>query len=128
MIAGEEPTDTPPPRSAAKPAVAKTKPKENLPLTANEKTRSLMDPPLWKKLVTDVAAMSPAASAYVRRHPSLSSAAMQKWHVGILPADGGGDIGVQVVECLSALPKQGTMTNLLPPTHEQPDLRERAVP
>ncbi len=51
-----------------------------------------MDPPLWEKLVTDVAAMSPAASAYVRRHPSpLSEAMMQKWHVGILPTDGGGD-------------------------------------
>ena len=83
--------DTPPPRSAAKPAEAKAQPKENLPLTANDKTQSLMDPPLWEKLVTDVAAMSPAASAYVRCHPSLSSAAMQKWHVGILPTDGGGD-------------------------------------
>ncbi len=50
-----------------------------------------MDPPLWEKLVTDVAAMSPAASAYIRRHPSLSSEAMTKWKVGILPTDGGGD-------------------------------------
>ncbi len=91
MIAGEEPAGTPPPRSAAKPAEAKAQPKENLPLTANDKTQSLMDPPLWEKLVTDVAAMSPAASAYVRRHGSLSSEAMEKWHIGILPTDGGGD-------------------------------------
>ena len=91
VIAGEKPAETPPPRSATTPAEAKREPKENLPLVADEKTRSLMDPPLWEKLVTDVAAMSPAASAYVRRRCSLSSAAMQKWHVGILPTDGGGD-------------------------------------
>ena len=91
VIAGEEPANTPPPRSAAKPAEAKTEPKQNRPLLADDKTRSLMDPPLWEKLVTDVAAMSPAASAYVRRHPSLSSEAMTKWNVGILPTDGGGD-------------------------------------
>ena len=91
VISGKQPTDTPPPRSAAKPAEAKTEPKHNSPLTADEKTRILMDPPLWEKLVRDVSAMSPAASAYVRRHGCLSSAAMEKWHVGVLPTDGGGD-------------------------------------
>ena len=35
--------------------------------------------------------MNPAASAYVRRHPSLSSESMKKWRVGYLPNDSGGD-------------------------------------
>ena len=90
VIAGEKPAETPPPRSLRKPAEAKTESKQNLPLIANEKTRSLMDPPLWEKLVADIAEMSPEASAYVRRHLCLSSAVMQKWHVGYMPKDGGG--------------------------------------
>ncbi len=73
VMVGGTPADTPLPRSAEKPIEAKTEPKENLPLTADEKTRILMDPPLWEKLVTDVAVMTPQASAYVRRHPCLSS-------------------------------------------------------
>jgi 5S rRNA maturation endonuclease (ribonuclease M5) len=44
-----------------------------------------------EKFVTDVAAMHPAAAAYVRRHPCLSSESMKKWRVGYLPLDGGGD-------------------------------------
>jgi len=91
IIAGEKPAGTPLPKVAAKPADTKTEEKQNLPLVEDERSRSLMDPPIWEKFVTDVAAMSPEASAYVRRHPSLSSEAMAKWHVGILPTDGGGD-------------------------------------
>ena len=92
LIAGKQPAGAPPPpRSDARPAETKTEPKVNLPLTADEKTRVLMEPPLWEKLVTDVADMPPAASAYVRRHPSLSSEAMKKWNVGVMPEDGGGD-------------------------------------
>jgi hypothetical protein len=44
-----------------------------------------------EKFVTDLATMNPAAAAYVRRHPSLSPESMQKWRVGYLPNDGGGD-------------------------------------
>jgi hypothetical protein len=44
-----------------------------------------------EKFITDVADMNPAAAAYVRRHPCLSSESMEKWRVGYLPNDGGGD-------------------------------------
>ena len=44
-----------------------------------------------EKFVTDVAAMHPAAASYIRRHPCLSPESMQKWRVGYLPLDGGGD-------------------------------------
>ena len=81
VIAGEKPAGTPPLRPAAKTTETVAEAKKNLPLTADERTQALMDPPLWEKLVTDVAAMSPEASAYVRRHPCLSSEAMNKWQV-----------------------------------------------
>ena len=35
--------------------------------------------------------MNPAASAYVRKHPSLTPESMTKFRVGYLPNDGGGD-------------------------------------
>ncbi len=35
--------------------------------------------------------MNPAAAAYVRRHPCLTSESMTKWRSGYLPNDGGGD-------------------------------------
>ena len=44
-----------------------------------------------EKLIRDVAVMNPAASAYIRRHPCLSSESMAKWRCGYLPHDGGGD-------------------------------------
>jgi hypothetical protein len=43
------------------------------------------------KLIRDIAAMNPAAAAYVRRHPCLTSESMTKWRCGYLPNDGGGD-------------------------------------
>lgn len=90
VIAGEKPASTPLSAPAAK-ATTEAEPKQNLPLIADERSRVLMEPPIWEKLVTDVSAMSPEASAYVRRHTCLSSAAMKKWQVGYLPKDGGGD-------------------------------------
>jgi hypothetical protein len=48
-------------------------------LSESEGTRGLMRPPIWEKLVRDVARMSPDASAYVRRHPSLSP---RRWRNG----------------------------------------------
>jgi hypothetical protein len=44
-----------------------------------------------QKFVHDVAAMNPAAAAYVRRHLCLSPESMAKWRCGYLPNDGGGD-------------------------------------
>ena len=35
--------------------------------------------------------MNPAAAAYIRRHPCLSSESITKWRCGYLPNDGGGD-------------------------------------
>lgn len=77
-----------PPATADKTTV---EPARNIPLSQsdNEKTRELAT--LDEKFVTDVAIMPPAAAMYVRRHSSLSPASMQKWRVGVLPADGGGD-------------------------------------
>ena len=66
LIAGNKPAGTPPPRSPTQPTEAKTESKENLPLTANEKTRILMEPPLWEKLVTEVSDMWPGASRDVQ--------------------------------------------------------------
>jgi len=43
------------------------------------------------KFIREVAAMNPAAAAYVRRHPCLTSELMTKWRCGYLPNDGGGD-------------------------------------
>lgn len=68
-------------------------PKRNIPLrqSQDERTRGLMEPPLYGKFVQDLSAMPPAASAYVRRHPCLTPEAMEKWHVGVMPKDGGVD-------------------------------------
>lgn len=68
-----------------------TEPPRNRPLadSENEKARELVT--LDEKFVADMAHMPPAAASYVRRHPCLSPAALQKWRVGVLPADGGGD-------------------------------------
>ncbi len=63
----------------------------NLPLALsdNEKARELVT--LDEKFIRDVAAMSPAAASYVRRHPCLTPEMMAKWRVGVLPLDGGDD-------------------------------------
>ncbi len=81
------PTDTEKPVGSPQPS----EPSRNTPLvdSENEKARELAT--LDEKFVTDVAHMPPAAAIYVRRHPCLSLASMQKWRVGVLPADGGGD-------------------------------------
>jgi hypothetical protein len=79
--------------ATAKPAAEQkcAEPAQNIPLalSENEKARELAT--LDEKFVVDVAHMPPAAASYVRRHPCLSPALMQKWRVGVLPPDGGGD-------------------------------------
>lgn len=78
-------------RSSSIPAEVPEKILRNVTLAenGNEKARELVT--LDEKFLTDVASMPPAAAGYVRRHPSLSLASMQKWRVGVLPLDGGGD-------------------------------------
>src|SRR5205085_448919 len=75
----------------AEPTGKKAAPSRNLSLaqSENEKARELVT--LDEKFLRDVAHMPPAAASYVRRHPCLSPTAMQKWRVGVLPADGGCD-------------------------------------
>lgn len=92
LVGTAAPAPSPSPsRAPSTPAEVPTKPIRNLPLAENdnEKARELVT--LDEKFVTDVASMLPAAASYVRRHPSLSLASMQKWRVGVLPQDGGGD-------------------------------------
>lgn len=63
----------------------------NIPLiqSSEEKIREIHN--IDEKFIVDVAAMSPTASTYVRRHPCLSPESMKKWRCGYLPNDGGGD-------------------------------------
>ena len=61
------------------------------PWHARRKRKSASWTTIDEKFVTDVATMNPAAAAYVRRHPCLSSESMKKWRCGYLPNDGGGD-------------------------------------
>jgi len=93
-VLGGEPT--PPPSGASqRPTPANeqrtVEQPRNIPLaeSANEKARELQT--LDEKFVVDVAHMPPTAASYVRRHPCLSLALMQKWRVGVLPQDGGSD-------------------------------------
>src|SRR6185295_9789568 len=57
--------------------------------SADEKIRALAT--IDEKFVVDVSSMPPATASYVRRHPCLSPESMNKWRVGVLPMDGGGD-------------------------------------
>lgn len=93
VLLGDSPT------SAAVPSVPvegttsnkQTPAPRNVPLaqSENEKARELVT--LDEKFIRDVAHMPPAAAAYVRRHPCLTPAMMEKWRVGVLPQDGGND-------------------------------------
>ena len=80
--AGEEPA----------PATTEQKrPVGNLPLAQsdNERARALVN--LDAKFVVDPAAMSPKAASYFRHRPFLTPEVCQKWRVGYLPRDTGGD-------------------------------------
>src|SRR4051794_9022258 len=92
MAGGVIRTDRPsiPPPVASKPGNLKA-PTVNLPLaeSGNERARALTE--LDGKFIRDVAALPPAASAYVRKRPYLSPEAMRSWRVGYLPRNAGGD-------------------------------------
>lgn len=93
VLLGNSPTSatgTAAPVEAATP-VQKFAVLRNVPLTQseNEKARELVT--VDEKFIRDIAHMQPAAAAYVRRHPCLSQAMMEKWRVGVLPQDGGSD-------------------------------------
>jgi len=63
----------------------------NIRLARSDKEKARGLETLDEKFIVDVAHMPPAAASYVRRHPCLSLALMQKWRVGVLPQDGGPD-------------------------------------
>ena len=89
-------TSAPPPshsptRPVSTSSDVSAKPLRNIPLAENENEKARELVTLEEKFVVDIATMPPAAASYVRRHPCLSLASMQKWRVGVLPLDGGGD-------------------------------------
>jgi len=89
MVAGV--THSPTPTLAEVAAPEPEPPKVNLPLkdSPNERARGLTQ--LDRKFVTDLAALPPKASAYLRRRPFLSSEVLAKWRAGYLPRDTGED-------------------------------------
>ena len=86
-----------PPESQAtsvEPAPSASKPRRrpgNIPLaqSENERARGLVN--LDAKFVVDPAAMSPKAASYFRHRPFLTPETCQKWRMGYLPRDAGGD-------------------------------------
>ncbi len=65
-----------------KPAV----PLVNAPLKRHDKEAARELENLYQELITDVAQMSPAAAAYVRKRPWMTAELMQKWGIGWIPA------------------------------------------
>jgi 5S rRNA maturation endonuclease (ribonuclease M5) len=87
MAAGETtsakaPVAPPPPPPA---------PKLNIPLkdSENERARGLVD--LDRKILDDVANMNPKAAAYFRKRPYFTPELCQRWRMGYLPRDTGGE-------------------------------------
>jgi 5S rRNA maturation endonuclease (ribonuclease M5) len=68
-----------------------TEPARNIPLSESENEKAQGLETLDEKFLVEVSHMPPAAASYVRRHPCLSPALMQKWRVGVLPQDAGSD-------------------------------------
>jgi hypothetical protein len=83
--------ERPPSQTRAADTEAGAPPERNVPLAAseNEAARQLLD--IDEKFRVDLAEMNPKASRYVRARPYLSSEVMEKWRMGYLPNDGGGD-------------------------------------
>lgn len=79
---------TAPVQAVSKPQAA---PLPSIPLECSDDEAIRQLATIDEKFVADLAAMSPTAASYVRRHPALSSESMLKWRCGYLPQDGGGD-------------------------------------
>lgn len=77
------------PATPKAPAVPEVKVNVPLAKSPNERARALTD--LDAKFVHDLAALPPAASAYLRRRPFLSPEVCGRWRVGYLPRDTGED-------------------------------------
>ena len=92
MAAGVVPPESPATSVEAAPPASKPRPRPgNIPLaqSENERARGLVN--LDAKFVVDPAAMSPKAASYFRHRPFLTPEACQKWRMGYLPRDAGGD-------------------------------------
>lgn len=76
---------------ARKGAAKKAEPARNVPLAQSENAKARELVTLDERFLRDVAVMPPSAASYVRRHPALTPVAMEKWRVGVLPLDDGGD-------------------------------------
>jgi len=90
-LTSDEPIIVPAAASKTDQSPREEPPAENVPLarSENERARALVD--LDEKFITDPAEMPPAAAAYFRRRPFLSSEACRKWRVGYLPRSTGQD-------------------------------------
>lgn len=60
----------------------------NTPLKRHDKEAARELENLYQELITDVARMSPAAAAYVRKRPWMTAELMQKWGIGWIPGNG----------------------------------------
>lgn len=89
MVEGVVPEHAQAPAPATPPVPAA--PKVNVPLkdSENERARGLVN--LNAKFVVDVAAMSPKAAGYFRKRPFLTPEVCQRWRMGYLPRDVGGE-------------------------------------
>lgn len=94
ILAGQDQTagKTPASKSPTTPAESPAPPPPvNIALIDSPEERIRELHTIDQKLLRDVAAMNPAAAAYVRRHRCLSPESLMKWKAGYLPSDGGGD-------------------------------------
>ncbi len=84
---GEAPTQSPVPTTPPVPAA----PKLNIALedSENERARGLVN--LDAKFTVDVTTMSPRAAGYFRKRPFLTPEVCQRWRMGYLPRDVGGE-------------------------------------
>ena len=92
MAAGKAPPESPMASVESAPPASKPRPRPgNIPLakSENERARGLVN--LDAKFVVDQAVMSPKAASYFRHRPFFNPEACQKWRMGYLPRDVGGD-------------------------------------
>lgn len=85
------PSEAPAPPVRIEPARAAKPAERNVPLvmSSNERARGLVH--LDAKFITDPALMPPAAAGYFRRRLFLLSEVCQRWRMGYLPRDVGGE-------------------------------------
>ncbi len=84
----DSPSTESPADAATQSNASNTPPLVNVPLKRHEKEAARALETLYQELVTDIAHMSPEASAYVRKRPWLTPELMQKWGCGWIPGNG----------------------------------------